>query len=80
MSKPADEGETKGAGALDCDSVLAQLGGWFRARVLVCAALAAVQVGLLHTTYIFLAADVPYRLVLFLIPILTVFVRVNQLQ
>ncbi|XP_061714577.1 organic cation transporter protein-like isoform X2 [Cydia pomonella] len=48
---------------VDCDELLARLGGWFRARVLLCAALAAVQVGLLHTTYIFLAADVPYRCV-----------------
>lgn len=61
MSKPDEGRGAGGAGALDCDAVLAQLGGWFRARVLLCAALAAVQVGLLHTTYIFLAADGPYR-------------------
>ncbi|KAL0830928.1 hypothetical protein ABMA28_003009 [Loxostege sticticalis] len=48
---------------VDADSVLRQLGqaGRFHLRVYVLVALAAVQVGLLHTTYIFLAADVPYR-------------------
>lgn len=48
---------------VDVEAVFRQLGqaGRFHARVLALAALAAVQVGLLHTTYIFLAADVPYR-------------------
>lgn len=48
---------------LDVDSVVRQLGvlGRFHRRVYPLVALAAVQVGLLHTTYIFLAADVNYR-------------------
>lgn len=48
---------------LDVERVLRELGqaGRFHARALALAALAAVQVGMLHTTYIFLAADVPYR-------------------
>ncbi|KAL4709505.1 hypothetical protein ACJJTC_007236 [Scirpophaga incertulas] len=48
---------------IDADAVLYQLGqaGRFHLRVYALVALAAVQVGLLHTTYIFLAADVPYR-------------------
>lgn len=60
-------GSAAGAGALSCgvdaDGVLRQLGqaGRFHLRVYALVALAAVQVGLLHTTYIFLAADVPYR-------------------
>lgn len=49
--------------AVQLDGVLRQLGaaGRFHRRVYVLVALAAVQVGLLHTTYIFLAADLPYR-------------------
>lgn len=45
------------------DSVLKQLGqaSRFHCRVYALVALAAVQVGLLHTTYIFLAGDLPYR-------------------
>ncbi|KPJ16074.1 hypothetical protein RR48_06029 [Papilio machaon] len=48
---------------VDADSILRQLGqaGRFHLQVYVMVALAAFQVGLLHTTYIFLAADVPYR-------------------
>jgi hypothetical protein len=48
---------------VDADGVLRQLGqaGRFHLKVYVLVALAAVQVGMLHTTYIFLAADVPYR-------------------
>ncbi|RVE51970.1 hypothetical protein evm_003436 [Chilo suppressalis] len=55
------------SGALSCgvdaDNVLRQLGqaGRFHLRVYALVGLAAIQVGLLHTTYIFLAADVPYR-------------------
>lgn len=54
------------AGEVDAESVVRQLGqaGRFHLRVYVLVALAAVQVGLLHTTYIFLAASVPYRYVL----------------
>ncbi|KAJ0183566.1 hypothetical protein K1T71_001542 [Dendrolimus kikuchii] len=49
---------------VDVDSVLRQLGqmGRFHVGVYLMAALVAVQVGLLHVTYIFLAADVPYRM------------------
>lgn len=45
------------------DNVMRELGqaGRFHLRVYVLVAMAAVQVGLLHTTYIFLAADIPYR-------------------
>lgn len=48
---------------VDVDSVMRQLGvlGRFHRRVYPLVALAAMQVGLLHTTYIFLAADVNYR-------------------
>lgn len=48
---------------VDVEGVYRELGqaGCFHRRVFVLVALAAVQVGLLHTTYIFLAADVPYR-------------------
>lgn len=47
------------------DNVMRELGqaGRFHMRVYVLVAMAAVQVGLLHTTYIFLAADIPYRCV-----------------
>lgn len=50
---------------VDAESVLRQLGqaGRFHLRAYVLLALVAVQVGLLHTTYIFLAATVPYRYV-----------------
>lgn len=50
-------------GEVDAESVLLQLGqaGRFHLRVYVLVALVAVQVGLLHTTYIFLAGRVPYR-------------------
>lgn len=52
-----------GAGGVDVDGVVRQLGvrGRFHRRVYPLLALAAVQVGLLHTTYIFLAADVDSR-------------------
>uniref|UniRef100_A0A2A4K7E3 Major facilitator superfamily (MFS) profile domain-containing protein n=1 Tax=Heliothis virescens TaxID=7102 RepID=A0A2A4K7E3_HELVI len=52
-------------GSLDADSVVRQLGqaGRFHCRVYALLALVAVQVGLLHTTYIFLAGRVPYRCV-----------------
>lgn len=50
------------------DAVLAELSagagrrpGYFQLLSYVLAALAAVQVGLLHTTYVFLAADLPHR-------------------
>lgn len=48
---------------IDVERVYKELGqaGRFHLRVFVLVALAAVQVGLLHTTYIFLAADAPYR-------------------
>lgn len=48
---------------VDADSVVRQLGqaGPFHLRVYAMVALAAAQVGMLHTTYIFLAGDVPYR-------------------
>lgn len=48
---------------LNPDIVMQELGqaGRFHMRVYVLVALVAVQVGLLHTTYIFLAADIPYR-------------------
>ncbi|GBP53895.1 hypothetical protein EVAR_96573_1 [Eumeta japonica] len=36
-------------------------GGAWRVALLALAAMAALQVGLLHTTYVFLAADVSYR-------------------
>lgn len=51
------------ASGVDVDSVMRQLGvlGRFHRRVYPLVALAAVQVGLLHTTYIFLAGDVDYR-------------------
>ncbi|PZC71373.1 hypothetical protein B5X24_HaOG204871 [Helicoverpa armigera] len=49
-------------GSLDADGVVRQLGqaGRFHCRVYALLALVAVQVGLLHTTYIFLAGRVPY--------------------
>lgn len=48
---------------VDVDSVVRQLGvlGRFHLCVYPLVALAAMQVGLLHTTYIFLAGDVNYR-------------------
>lgn len=48
---------------VDVDSIVRQLGvlGRFHRRVYPLVALAAMQVGLLHTTYIFLAGDVDYR-------------------
>lgn len=50
------------AGEVDGERVVGELGvRWFHARVGLLVALVAVQVGMLHTTYIFLAADVPYR-------------------
>ncbi|KAJ8716904.1 hypothetical protein PYW07_003531 [Mythimna separata] len=54
------------AGEVDAESVLRQLGqlGPFHLRAYALLALAALQVGLLHTTYIFLAGSVPYRYVL----------------
>lgn len=67
-SEPVSVSEVKSsrsdlACGVDVESVYRQLGqaGRFHARVLALVALAAVQVGLLHTTYIFLAADVHYR-------------------
>lgn len=64
----AGEDKRTAPGEVDADSVVRQLGqaGRFHLRVYVLMALAAVQVGLLHTTYIFLAASVPYRYVLLL--------------
>lgn len=62
--KPASgPGEKMKAVEVDVDGVLQQLGqaGRFHLRTYFLVALVAVQVGLLHTTYIFLAADVPYR-------------------
>ncbi|KAF9417529.1 hypothetical protein HW555_005359 [Spodoptera exigua] len=58
-----EDKKTPAPGDVDADSVVRQLGqaGRFHMRVYVLMALAAVQVGLLHTTYIFLAAGVPYR-------------------
>lgn len=57
------ERESEAKGPVEADVVLKQLGqaGRFHIRVYVLVAFAAFQVGLLHTTYIFLAADVPYR-------------------
>ncbi|KAH9633783.1 hypothetical protein HF086_005417 [Spodoptera exigua] len=57
-----EDKKTPAPGDVDADSVVRQLGqaGRFHMRVYVLMALAAVQVGLLHTTYIFLAAGVPY--------------------
>ncbi|CAH2241418.1 jg15615 [Pararge aegeria aegeria] len=60
--------EEKGKGPepvqpVDPESVMRELGhlGRFHLQVYLLIALAAVQVGLVHVTYIFLAADVPYR-------------------
>lgn len=67
MSASAEPGKPPaaepGPREVDADSVVRQLGqaGRFHLRVYVLVALVAVQVGLLHTTYIFLAARVPYR-------------------
>lgn len=60
--KPISEGE-KTSTEVDTDSIMRQLGqaGRFHLRVYVLVAFAAIQVGLLHTTYIFLAGRVPYR-------------------
>lgn len=60
--KEPEDGQTVG-GDVDVDRVMLELGqaGWFHLRIYLLVALAAVQVGLLHTTYIFLAADIPYR-------------------
>lgn len=48
---------------IDVERVYRELGqaGRFHVLGLALVALAAVQVGTLHTTYIFLAGDVPYR-------------------
>ncbi|KAG7299214.1 hypothetical protein JYU34_017766 [Plutella xylostella] len=48
---------------VDVDGVMKQLGqlGRFHCRAFALLALVAVQVGMLHTTYIFLAGDVHYR-------------------
>lgn len=53
----------KSSGHVDPDGIMKQLGqtGKFHLRMYVMMGLACVQVGLLHTTYIFLAAGVPYR-------------------
>lgn len=50
---------------VDAEAVVQQLGqaGRFHLRVYLLVAFGAFQVGLLHTTYIFLAGDIPYRLV-----------------
>lgn len=67
MSTDAEPGKQPTAeparAEVDADSVVRQLGqaGRFHLRVYLLVALVAVQVGLLHTTYIFLAARVPYR-------------------
>ncbi|CAH2270037.1 jg17890 [Pararge aegeria aegeria] len=60
--------EEKGKGPelvqpVDPESVMRELShlGRFHLQVYLLIALAAVQVGLVHVTYIFLAADVPYR-------------------
>ncbi|KAJ8723060.1 hypothetical protein PYW08_002972 [Mythimna loreyi] len=64
MSGDAAPGDKKtvAGGEVDAESVLRQLGqlGCFHLRAYVLLALAALQVGLLHTTYIFLAGNVPY--------------------
>ncbi|VVC91062.1 unnamed protein product [Leptidea sinapis] len=48
---------------VDVDGIMVALGqaGRYHVRVFIMVALAAFQVGLLHTTYIFLAGSVPYR-------------------
>ena len=55
--------KTESGGALDVDGIMVQLGqaGRFHIFNYILLALPAFQVGLLHTTYIFLAATVPYR-------------------
>ncbi|XP_075975360.1 organic cation transporter protein-like isoform X1 [Anticarsia gemmatalis] len=66
VEKPAAEEEkTKSNQPLDPDSILRQLGqaGKFHLRVYLLVALAAIQVGILHTTYIFLAGRENYRCV-----------------
>ncbi|CAH2047611.1 unnamed protein product, partial [Iphiclides podalirius] len=57
------DGKSVPKDVLEADAVLKQLGqaGRFHIRMYVMVAMATFQVGLLHTTYIFLAADVPYR-------------------
>ena len=59
----ADRPASRARGEVDAESVLRQLGqaGRFHLRAYFLLALVGVQVGLLHTTYIFLAATVPYR-------------------
>ncbi|CAH2084348.1 unnamed protein product [Euphydryas editha] len=61
--KEPEDGQKIVTGDLDVDKLMCELGqaGRFHVRMYVLVALAAVQVGLLHTTYIFLAADLPYR-------------------
>lgn len=48
---------------VNTDSVMRELGqaGRFHLRMYLLVALVAVQVGMLHTTYIFLAGSIPYR-------------------
>lgn len=63
----------KAPSGVDVDSVMRQLGvlGRYHRRVYPLVALAAMQVGLLHTTYIFLAGDVNYRYNIIYAPLTT---------
>lgn len=57
------EEKPKFSGQLDSESILNQLGqtGRFHLCIFVLMGIVCIQVAQLHTTYIFLAAGVPYR-------------------
>lgn len=63
MTVTSKDQRSGASGGVDVDRVLGQLGqaGQFHLRVYVMVAVAVIQVGMLHTTYIFLAGSVPYR-------------------
>ncbi|CAH0719743.1 unnamed protein product, partial [Brenthis ino] len=60
--EPREQSVEQKCGEVNSDSVMRELGqaGRFHLRMYVLVALVAVQVGMLHTTYIFLAGSIPY--------------------